>query len=68
MHNVVEATHSAPDAARLLGEPRISATADGGMRIDAPPPAANMFAALFDTMARLLRESAASVTPGPHDR
>ncbi len=49
---------SAPtDISALLSSLRISTNAEGGLHIEAPPGSASTMAALFETMARVLRES-----------
>jgi hypothetical protein len=49
------ASATAEDTRRLLGSIQITRGEGGSMRIDAPPEAAATLAAMFETMARMLR-------------
>ncbi len=55
-------THPVSDArplgvSELFAQLRVERTADGGLRLEAPPEAANALAALFEGMGRLVRAS-----------
>jgi len=48
---------AAPDVAALFGELAVERTASGGLRIEAPPEAADMLAALLEGLAGTLRRA-----------